>query len=182
MEKKAPHIVIIETERLLLREWAEADMAPFAEINRNERVMEYFPKLLSYDETVAFYNRITQEFAEYGFGLYAVELKSTGEFIGYVGFHRFDFDVEFSPGIEIGWRLGCEYWNRGYATEAAMACLDYARERRWSGPVYSFTAVCNCRSERVMRKIGMQPVGRFMHPALPDGHWLAEHVLYRIEL
>ncbi len=79
---------MIETERLVLREWSETDILPFAEINRDEEVMKYFPKKLSYEDTVGFYDRIVREFAEYGYGLYAVELKQTGEFIGYTGFHR----------------------------------------------------------------------------------------------
>lgn len=173
---------MIETERLILRQWTEKDLASFAKINRDEQVMEYLPKILSYEETCEFYHRIIREFEEYGFGLYAVELKHTGEFIGYVGFHRFDFEVEFSPGIEIGWRLSSKYWNQGYATEAAIACLDYARKKKLVSRVYSFTAVCNRRSERIMQKIGMEKAGHFFHPALPDGHRLKEHVLYRYEI
>lgn len=173
---------MIDTDRLILRKWNEDDIPHFAEINSDLKVMEYFPKTLSFEETVSFYNRIADEFKQYGFGLYATVLKSTGEFIGYVGFHHFDFQAEFSPGIEIGWRLGHKHWNRGYATEAAKACLDYARKRRLFSLVYSFTALCNHRSERVMQKIGMQPMGRFQHPALPDGHHLKDHILYNIEL
>ncbi|MEE1021715.1 MAG: GNAT family N-acetyltransferase [Muribaculaceae bacterium] len=120
---------------------------------------------------------------EYGFGLFAVEVKGEGGgFAGFVGFHRFCFEAPFSPGWEIGWRLSDRYWKRGYAVEAASACLEYARSRRLSDRVYSFTAVPNEASERVMRRIGMRPAGRFMHPALPDGHPLKEHVLYMIDL
>lgn len=170
---------MIETERLILREWTKDDVEPFAEMNRNKAVMEYLPKILSFEETRDFYYRIIREFAEYGFGLYAVELKSSGKFIGYTGFHWFDFDAEFSPGVEIGWRLNNKYWNQGYATEAAQACLDYACEKRLFTQIYSFTAACNHRSERVMQKIGMKQMGKFFHPALPDGHRLKEHVLYK---
>ena len=173
---------MIETSRLILRQWTENDIAPFAAINRNEQVMEYFPHRLSYDETCDFYRRITDEFADSGFGLYAVELKETKEFIGYVGFHRFNFEACFSPGTEIGWRISPEYWNRGYATEAAKACLNYARHENLFDRLYSFTAVCNRRSERVMQKIGMKYVRDFLHPALPDNHPLQKHVLYSIEI
>ncbi|WP_289755793.1 GNAT family N-acetyltransferase [uncultured Duncaniella sp.] len=173
---------MLETDRLILRQWSDNDLAPFSEINRNKEVMEHFPSILTHEETVKFYKRIVSEFSEFGIGLYALELKSDGKFIGYTGFHHFDFDAEFSPGIEIGWRLDSRYWNHGYATEAAKACLDYARKRRLFSLVYSFTALCNHRSERVMQKIGMQPIGRFQHPALPDGHHLKEHILYNIEL
>lgn len=174
--------IIFETDRLFLRKWTDMDVSPFAEMNQDERVMEYFPRTLSYDETLGFYNRIIAEFAAFGFGLYAVELKNRGKFIGYVGFHKFDFDAWFSPGVEIGWRLAYDYWNKGYATEAAKGCLAFARERKMIGEVYSFTASCNHRSERVMQKIGLEPAGFFLHPSLPDGHHLKEHVLYHMDL
>ena len=143
--------------------------------------MEYLPKTLSPEETEQFYRRIVAEHSECGYGLYAVETKSGGRFIGYVGFHHFDFDAPFSPGVEIGWRLAREHWDKGYATEAAKACLDYARRRGLFDEVYSFTAVCNHRSERVMQKIGMEPQGFFLHPALPEGDRLRRHVLYRLD-
>ena len=173
---------MIETERLILRSWREDDIPPFAEMNSDEEVMEYLPKCLSLEETVQFYNRIVAEHSTFGYGLYAVETKSDGSFIGYVGFHHFDFEEEFSPGVEIGWRLAGKHWNKGYATEAAKACIDYARRHRLFNEIYSFTTVCNSRSERVMQKIGMNQVGFFSHPSLPRGHRLKPHVLYKLEL
>lgn len=173
---------MIETDRLVLRSWGEGDLVPFSKMNSDKAVMEYLPKCLSYDETVQFYHRIVDEHKTFGYGLYAVALKSTGKFIGYTGFHNFDFDAEFSPGIEIGWRLAKEYWNQGYATEAAKACIDYARSRRMFDKIYSFTSVSNLRSERVMQKIGMEHEGFFQHPSLPDGHRLKEHTFYKLKL
>ena len=117
---------MIETDRLILRSWCKNDIVPFSKMNSDREVMEYLPKCLSLEETVQFYNRIVAEHSTFGYGLYAVETKSDGLFIGYVGFHHFYFYAEFSPGVEIGWRLAKEYWNQGYATEAARACLDYA--------------------------------------------------------
>lgn len=173
---------MIETDRLVLRSWGEDDLVPFSKMNSDKAVMEYLPKCLSYDETVQFYHRIVDEHKTFGYGLYAVVLKSTGKFIGYTGFHNFDFDAEFSPGIEIGWRLAKEYWNLGYATEAAKACIDYARSRRMFDKIYSFTSVSNLRSERVMQKIGMEHKGFFQHPSLPDGHRLKEHTFYKLKI
>lgn len=172
----------IETERLILRSWRMTDRAVFAEINSNNKVMRYFPKPLSIDESNGFVDRINSEFEETGFGLYAVEIKETGEFIGYVGFHRFAFDVPFSPGWEIGWRISDKFWNKGYATEAAMACIKYAREKKLCNRLYSFTAVPNIASENVMKRIEMSFEGLFMHPALAEGHWLKEHKLYSLDL
>ena len=172
----------IETERLILRSWRVTDRAVFAEINSNNKVMKYFPKPLSIEESNGFVDRINSEFEETGFGLYAVEIKETGEFIGYVGFHRFTFDVPFSPGWEIGWRISDKFWNKGYATEAAMACIKYAREKKLCNRLYSFTAVPNIASENVMKRIEMSFEGLFMHPALANGHWLKEHKLYSLDL
>lgn len=174
--------IYMETERLILRSWKSEDRIPFAEMNGNGNVMRYFPATLSVDESNAFVDHIIAEFEETGFGLYAVEIKETGEFIGYVGFHRFTFDASFSPGWEIGWRISDRYWHRGYATEAAKACIKYAVEKQLCDKLYSFTAVPNIPSENVMKRIGMTCQGTFMHPALPDGHRLKEHKLYSIAL
>lgn len=174
--------IYIETERLILRSWKDSDKTTFVEMNSNENVMRYFPALLSVEESNAFAERIKAEFEETGFGLYAVEIKATGEFIGYVGFHRFTFDVPFSPNWEIGWRISYKFWHNGYATEAAMACINFAREKGLSDKLYSFTAVPNIPSENVMKRIGMTYQGTFMHPALAEGHWLKEHKLYMIDV
>ncbi len=174
-------MIYAETERLLLRSWEPDDLPVFIAMNRDERVMRYFPALLDESGTLAFYNRIQDEFNCRGWGLYAVELKSTGEFIGYVGLHEIGFEADFTPGVEIGWRLAADYHNRGYATEAARAVLTLAAKagiRR----LYSFTAAVNEPSERVMQKIGMVKDREFNHPALPDGSPLRLHVLYRLDL
>lgn len=173
--------VYAETTRLILRSWNTEDIKPFAAINSDQQVMRYFPSPLSETESEAFYKRIVDELEQKGYGLFAVELKADGAFIGYVGLHEIGFDTDFAPGVEIGWRLGSEYHNKGYATEAAMAVLPCARQlglRR----LYSFTAKLNKPSERVMQKIGMQKVGEFEHPGLDEDSPLRTHVLYRIDL
>lgn len=174
--------IYMETERLILRSWRYEDREFFAEMNGNRTVMKYFPATLSVDESNAFVDRINAEFDETGFGLYAVEIKEIGEFIGYVGFHRFSFEAPFSPGWEIGWRISDRFWHKGYAAEAAKACLDFAREKHLCDKLYSFTALPNTPSENVMKRIGMSCEGTFMHPALADDHWLKEHKLYSIIL
>lgn len=174
--------IYMKTDRLILRSWKYEDRMPFAEMNSNRNVMKYFPETLSKDESNAFVDRINTEFEETGLGLYAIEIKESGKYIGYVGFHRFSFDAPFSPGWEIGWRISDKFWHKGYATEAAKACLDFAREKPFCNKLYSFTAVPNILSENVMKRIGMSYQGTFMHPALADGHWLKEHKLYSIEL
>lgn len=173
--------IYAETERLILRSWKSEDLSLFTEMNKDARVMKYFPGLLTEEETEAFYNRIQDEFIRTGWGLYAVELKSTGIFIGYVGLHEIGFDAAFTPGIEIGWRLAADYHNQGYATEAAKEVLRLAKI---NGIVqlFSFTAEKNKPSERVMQKIGMKKIAEFDHPKLPADSPLCRHVLYRIDL
>ncbi len=174
-------MIYIETERLILRSWMLQDLSLFVEMNKDKRVMRYFPATLNEAETEAFYNRIQDEFNRYHRGLYAVEIKTTGEFIGYVGLHEIGFEADFTPGIEIGWRLAADYHNQGYATEAAKAVLELAKESG-IGRLYSFTAKINSPSERVMQKIGMVRVGEFKHPKLSVDSPLSDHVLYRIDL
>lgn len=170
-----------ETERLILRSWKPDDLPLFVEMNKDHRVMKFFPALLMEEETKAFYNRIQDKFSRNGWGLYAVELKSTGHFIGYVGLHEIGFDAEFTPGVEIGWRLAADYHNKGYATEAAKEVLRLA-EIKGIERLFSFTAEINKPSERVMQKIDMEKVGEFDHPKLSVDSPLCRHILYRIDL
>ena len=143
--------------------------------------MRFFPSTLTESETESFYNRIQTEFNCNGWGLYAVEIKSTCEFIGYIGLHEIGFKADFTPGVEIGWRIAADYHNRGYATEAAKAVLKLAKDARIER-LYSFTAKINKPSERVMQKIGMIKCGEFAHPNLPLDSPLLTHLLYRIDL
>ena len=169
----------IETSRLILRDWKEEDIPLFALMNADPHVMEYFLQPLTPEESLNFYHRIQKEFQTCGFGLYAVERKEAHAFMGYTGLHQITFDVDFAPGIEIGWRLAHEYWGHGYAPEAALACLEYARKYLDIQTIFSFTSLPNLRSERVMQKIGMEFEKNFMHPSVTDGHPLKEHVLYK---
>lgn len=173
--------IYAETKRLILRSWTPNDLISFIAMNKDVRVMKYFPALLTEAETEAFYNRIQEEFYRKGWGLYAVELKSTGYFIGYVGLHEIGFEADFSPGIEIGWRLAADHHNRGYATEAATEVLRLARTHGIER-LYSFTAEINKPSERVMQKIGMKRIGEFGHPKLAEESPLYRHVLYMADL
>ncbi len=179
---KETTMMYIETERLILRDWEESDLVIFQQMNQDPITMEYFPKMLSYEESRQFYERINIEIKERGYGLYAVEIKKTEEFIGFTGFHYTVMDTDFSPCIEIGWRYTRQAWGFGYATEAANACLNYAKENLNFKEVFSFTSIINKRSENVMKKIGMKKVCNFQHPTIPNGHKLREHVLYKIDI
>jgi RimJ/RimL family protein N-acetyltransferase len=172
----------IRTDRLLLRPWQPADLAPFAALNADARVCEFLPRPLSREESDAMAARIEAHFEQHGFGLWAVEICSLGAFAGYVGLSRPSFEAHFTPCVEIGWRLAFEHWGRGYATEGARAALKSGFEELGLDEIVSFTVPENVRSRHVMEKIGMthDVAGGFDHPLLADGHRLKRHVLYRI--
>jgi RimJ/RimL family protein N-acetyltransferase len=172
---------ILSTPRLGLRKWIDSDLEPFVRMNEDPEVMRYFPRPMTAEESKVFISRIEKFFHEHGYGLFAIEVKATGEFIGYTGFAEPRFEAWFTPCTEIGWRLKQEAWGRGYASEAASACLDYGLQQLHMEKIYSWTAMSNARSERVMQRIGMQRVGEFDHPMIEAGHPLSRHVLYTKE-
>lgn len=174
-------MIYFETARLRFRDWIETDLIPFSRLNADKEVMRYFPKTLSAEESHHFYEGIIFEFNECGFGLYAVEEKESNEFIGFIGFHKATFEADFTPCIEIGWRLKKEAWGKGYATDGATACLQYGFTEMGFHDVYSFTAEINMPSQNVMRKIEMDFINHFDHPKLPDESPLKKHVLYHIK-
>ena len=163
------------TARLALRAWREEDQPAFAD----ERVMEYFPATLTAEESADLLDRIRDEFSTEGFGPYAVERLSDGELLGFTGLHRVTFSGGLEGQVEILWRLRHDAWGQGYATEAARACIAHAA-KLGIPELVAFTFVGNGRSRRVMQKLGMTCVGEFDHPALPEGHPLRRHALYRI--
>jgi ribosomal-protein-alanine N-acetyltransferase len=151
-------------------------------MNKDPKVMEYFTKMLTDEETDQFYKRIQEEFKTYGYGLYAVETRQNNEFIGFIGFLWANFSSEFTPCIEIGWRLKQAAWGKGYATEGANACLNYGLQTLGLNQIYSFSSKMNIPSENIMKKVGMVKIAEFDHPNIKEGNPLREHVLYSINL
>ena len=173
-------INLINTPRLILRQWQDSDTAPFIQMCADDDVMRYFPKKLDADEATAFMKRIRDAIETRGWGLFAAELKATGEFIGFIGLHMHPPEFEIADAPEIGWRLLPQYWHQGYATEGAKAVLKHAFRNLRLEKVISFTACLNTPSERVMQRIGMDKVREFDHPSVPAEHPLQRHVLYEI--
>ncbi|MBS0263996.1 MAG: GNAT family N-acetyltransferase [Planctomycetes bacterium] len=173
---------VLNTSRLVLRPWRESDLAPFAALNADPRVMEHFPKCLDRAESDAMAQRIRENFDRLGYGLWAVEVQGGAEFIGFVGLNVPRFEEFFTPAIEVGWRLACEHWGQGYATEAARAALQFGFEELRQAEIVSFTVPANVRSRRVMERLGMthRTEEVFEHPLLEVGHPLRPHVLYRL--
>lgn len=173
--------VTLKTTRLILRPWRETDLEPFARLNADPRVMEYFPSVLSRKESDNLAERIIGKINEQGWGCWAVEIEGS-DFIGFIGLHKPSFKAHFTPTVEVGWRLAFDFWGRGYATEGAKAALAYGFETLNLPEIVSFTTMANIRSRQVMAKIGMHhdAYDDFEHPDLPEGHPLRKHVLYRI--
>jgi ribosomal-protein-alanine N-acetyltransferase len=174
---------VLETGRLVLRRWRGEDRAPFAQLNADPEVMACFPRLLSSEESDALAARIEEGFERDGFGLWALEVRASGSFVGFTGLSVPTFEAQFIPAVEVGWRLARSAWGQGYATEAATAALDFAFGPATLDEVVSFTTPLNRRSVSVMQRLGMShdPADDFEHPMIPPGHRLRRHVLYRID-
>lgn len=173
--------IALETKRIKLRQWRESDFLPFSELNADPYVMEYFPSTLTKAESDAIAERCQALIAERGWGLWVAELKESSAFMGFVGLHVPKAELPFSPCVEIGWRLSKPHWGYGYASEAARRALSFAFETLNLSEVVSFTATVNMRSRSVMERIGMVNTrDNFLHPDVPEGSYLSEHVLYKI--
>lgn len=171
----------IRTPRLLLRPWREGDLVPFAALNADPEVMEFFPKPLDRAESDAQAARIREHFDLRGFGRWGVEVPGVADFIGAVGLSVPAFEASFTPCVEVSWRLARAHWGRGYASEAARASLDFGFRELGLAEIVAFTATVNRRSSAVMERIGMARDlgGDFEHPLVPEGHPLRPHILYR---
>lgn len=122
----------LQTERTVLREWRDDDLALFAEMNADPEVMEFFPSTLTTEESEAFARRIIDEIDTTGRGLWALEVD--GRFAGYVGTTLVTFDGPLNGHTEIGWRLARWAWGHGYATEAARSRLRSSSNTSVVGP------------------------------------------------
>ncbi len=167
-----------ETKRLILRQWQESDIAPFAEMNADEEVMKYFPEIWSFDKSLKMYDDCRSN--KNHFGWYPVEEKISGKFIGIVGLNIPAFMPE---SVEIGWRLRKEFWQKGYASEAAKKWLEIGFDEYKLKEIVSFTAQQNIKSQAVMERIGMRRDENrdFFHPKIPKEHPLAFHVFYGMQ-
>lgn len=174
--------VIVETPRLLLRKWRPQDADAYFEINQDPRVIEFLRGPLTRQQVTDFLLAANQHHDRHGFTLWAVELKTSGALLGFIGLNAVTWQAPFTPAIEIGWRLGSAYWGQGYATEGAAAALQFGFEQCGLAEIIAFTVPANLRSLRVMEKIGLQydPEGDFAHPLLAPDHPLSKHLLYRL--
>jgi RimJ/RimL family protein N-acetyltransferase len=168
--------------RLGFREWSTTDLDAMAEICADKEVMEHFPSTLSKDQTAEFITKRQQIFAENGFCYYAVEIIETKELIGFIGIEKQEYNARIEePFIDIGWRLKKSTWNKGYATEGAKRCLEYAFETLKIPTIYSIATEGNVKSMYMMEKIGMRRLHNFEHPLLSDFPDFQTCIAYEIE-
>ncbi|WP_431134797.1 GNAT family N-acetyltransferase [Psychroserpens mesophilus] len=157
---------IFTSERLGFRNWTKNDVIEFAEINADVKVMEHFPKPLTIEETSDFIERLQKHYTENGYNYFATEVLETSEFIGFIGLAYQEYQTEFTPATDIGWRLKTSAWGKGYATEGAKKCLEFAFNKLGLNKIISVFTEKNTKSENVMKKIGMEKIGTFNHPKL----------------
>jgi RimJ/RimL family protein N-acetyltransferase len=169
----------IRMEHIFLRQWRDSDLDPYADMNCDPEVMQYFPALMSREQSEASLARQSALIEQRGWGLWALDVNDT--FAGFVGLAVPNFDTPFTPCVEVGWRLRREYWGRGVAYRGAVQALDYGFGVLKLPEIVSFTATANVRSRRLMERLGFvyDRMSDFEHPSVPEGHELRHHVLYR---
>ncbi|MGB0863715.1 MAG: GNAT family N-acetyltransferase [Saprospiraceae bacterium] len=172
---------IFTSERLGFRNWVAADIPKMVKINASQEVMQHFPSTATAQQTADFIKRMQIQYTEKGYCYFAVDRLSDGNFIGFIGLSYQTFEADFTPCVDVGWRLDSAYWGNGYATEGARASLKYGFDFLKIKNIKALCPVVNLPSENVMKKIGMQKLNHFKHSKLGDFPVLEECVLYEIE-
>ncbi|MER6824452.1 GNAT family N-acetyltransferase [Streptosporangium sp. NPDC000563] len=173
---------MLETQRLVMRRWQETDREPYAALNADPEVTEFLSSALTPEQSDRMVDRIEAGFDRYGYGLWALEVRETRQFIGWTGLAVQTFEAHFTPAVEIGWRLARSAWGHGYATEAARAALAHGFEVAELTEIVSMTTVSNIRSRAVMERLGMtrDPADDFDYPLVPAESPVRHAVLYRL--
>ncbi len=169
---------IFISDRLGFRNWNLNDIDPLHEINSDEKVMAFFPSLLTREQTMEFIERMQKHFDDKGFCYFAVDKLENKEFIGFIGLSEQTYKAEFTPCVDIGWRIKSNEWNKGYATEGAKKCLDYAFNHLKLDTIFSVAPKVNTKSIHMMEKIGLTKQYEFEHPLLISNDRLRTCVLY----
>ena len=172
---------IFKSDRLGFRNWTKEDLTEFSKLNADSDVMEHFPKPLTFEETAKLVERLQSHYEKNGYTYFATEIVETGEFIGFIGLAYQEYQTEFSPATDIGWRLKKSAWGKGYATEGAKRCVKFAFSKLGINKVFAICTVKNGKSENVMKKIGMIRKGEFNHPELREFPEFEKCLCYEIK-
>ena len=171
---------MIKTDRLILKNYTDQEREPFYLINSDPEVMRYFPSVLTREESNAMLERLRNGINDRGYGFWGAFIDN--ELIGMIGINPIPFDAHFTPAVEVGWRLAKKHWGKGYATEGAIAALDFGFNELKLDEIIAITTVNNLPSQKVMHRLGMTHDSKddFDHPKLDINHPLRRHVLYRL--
>ncbi len=171
---------LFASSRLGFRNWTSKDVDHLHLMCTDKEVMEFFPDIWSLNQTDQFVKRMQQSFVDNGYCYFAVDILKSKKFIGFIGLSLQTFEAEFTPCIDIGWRLKKSAWDNGFATEGAKACLNFAFKKLNLKSVVAIAPALNQKSQQVMKKIGMTEQATFLHPAIEDDNPLKKCVLYEI--
>ncbi len=173
---------MIETERLVLRDWREDDLDDFHRLGSDPQVMATLGPVMSREQSAALIADLQERAGRFGHTFWAVERKADGRVIGFTGLVRANV-APVAGELEIGWRLAADCWGGGYATEAARASLAWAREHRPGERIIAMTAIHNHPSRKVMERLGMtyRPELDFDHPRVAPGDPLRAQVVYVVD-
>ena len=171
---------LFKSARLGFRNWVHSDIEKMIAISADPKVMEFFPAPATPLQTEQSIERMQVQYLERRHCYFAVDHLESKEFIGFIGLLYQDYEAEFTPCVDIGWRLATKHWGEGYATEGAKRCLSYAFDDLKLNAIYSTAPIVNTKSINVMEKIGMKKISTFIHPRLKDYELLRECALYRI--
>lgn len=172
---------LFTSERLGFRNWELTDTEEMFRINSDKEVMAFFPDVSTKEQTIAFIERMKSQLANKGFCYFAVDKLIDNQFIGFIGLSEQTYSAAFTPCVDIGWRIKSSEWNRGFATEGAKRCLDFAFNDLKMDKIYSIAPKINIKSEHIMTKIGMTKEYEFEHPLLVNDSRLKTCILYKIE-
>jgi RimJ/RimL family protein N-acetyltransferase len=182
--RRPPTMLQLKTPRLLLRPWQKADRDPFAAMNADRKVMQYFVGPMTRRQSDEAVDRYLAAFEQDGFSFLVAELRETGAFAGVIGLQVMRDVVPNlqQPAVEVGWRIALEHQGKGLATEGGKAIVDLAFKQFYLDEVVAITAVANKASRRVMEKLGMKHRAEldFDHPRMPPNHLYARHTLYQL--
>ena len=171
---------LFKSNRLGFRNWIDSDVSKMIDISSDPDVMEFFPAIATKTQTIEFINRMKLMYIEKGYCYFAVDQLKDESFIGFIGLCYQTYESQFTPSVDIGWRLNKKYWNNGLATEGAKKCLDYGFNKLGLKNIIATTPIINIKSIRVIEKIGMEKLTEFKHPRLKYNEKLEDCVCFEI--
>ncbi|APD07442.1 ribosomal-protein-alanine N-acetyltransferase [Flavobacteriaceae bacterium UJ101] len=172
---------IFKSQRLGFRTWDLDDLADLYEMNQDDHVMQFFPKKYSEKDCENFIEKMNNQFKKDQYCYFAVDCLEKNEFIGFIGLSQQEFEADFMPSVDIGWRLKRKSWKKGYATEGAKQCLEYGFNQLNLKEIISIAPIINKPSESVMKRIGMHKIKEFKHPLLHSYPSLQNCIVYKIK-